>query len=401
MSEPTMIDGVFRAEAGLAKDRPIDMEAKLHMLDRGRNPNFEKLTRKFGAKVAKSRSKFEWRRRDPMPLTCKITAVDAAGTSNIEVDNFQFIHRDDLLFNTRTGELMVCNEDAGQAPTADVEIRSYTHTTPGTAELRYATAIGDVINILGESHAEGEDAPEAFKTEGTADFDYIMQKDRRAAHISDIAEAEAEYSPTKARAMDNLFAMISYHKQINMLYYLSQTTREVLSASGPRRHALGGLKQKIVSNKMSFAGVGPGLTPQAISEVLRKTTYHDMASETKVSLAGQYAHAAMSAWPVGSVRVSPRAEEWGYNIKRIITGHGELDVAYDPQLTDETGLGGVMVILDPAHVRQTFLNGMGIKLIKKVSNLSTIHSIVDVITGTVGLQCGTLEEMHAWLEDIT
>lgn len=401
MPEPTMINGVFRSELGLANDRPIDMEPKLYMLDMGRNPNLEVITRKLGPKVAKTRSKYQWRTRRPMPLTVKITEASAAGASTITVDNYQYIHRDVLLANTRTGELMLNYVDAGVASDASVEILSYSHSTPGTAALRYATQVGDVILILGESHAEGEDAPEHFKTEGTEDYDYIMQRATRAAEISDIEEAEAEYSPIKARAMDNLFATIRYHKELNLAMYVSQTVRETTSASGARRHSFGGLKQKIVTNKMSFAGVGPGLTPQAIGEVLRKTTYQGVASPNKISVAGQYAHSAMSAWPVGSIQVSPREKEWGYNIKTIITPHGDLDVAYDPQLTSETGLAGVMVILDPMHVRQTYLNGMGVTLIKKVSNLSTSFKIVDLIKGTHGLMCGMLEELHAWLEDIT
>ena len=399
--EPTMLNGVFRAELGLANDRPIDMEPALYMLDKGRNPNFERLTRKLGPKVSKKRMKFQWRRRDPMPLTCKVTVVDAVGQAHIEVDNFQYIHRDVLLYNTRTGELYLCNEDAGVAPDATVNVRSYSHTTPGTATIRYATAVGDIINILGESHAEGEDAPEHFKTEGTEDFDYNMQRATRGAQISDIAENEDEYSPIKAREMDNLMAMIRYHKELNMLFYLSQTTREVSSASGPRRHALGGLKQKIVTNKMSFSGTGPGLTPQAVGEILRKTTNQGVASDNKVALAGQYAHNAISGWPVGSIRVSPRETEWGFNVKRVITPHGDLDIMYDHQLTAETGLGGVMAIIDPGYIRQTQLQNMGVQLIQKVSNLSSAFTIVDLIKGTHGLQCGQLEELHAWLEDIS
>ena len=40
--EPTMINGVFRAELGLANDRPIDMEPALHMLEKSRNANLRK-----------------------------------------------------------------------------------------------------------------------------------------------------------------------------------------------------------------------------------------------------------------------------------------------------------------------------------------------------------------------
>jgi hypothetical protein len=230
-------------------------------------------------------------------------------------------------------------------------------------------------------------------------FDYIMQIDRRAAEISDIALNEAEYDPVGQRALDNKFAMIELLQGINLLFYLSNSTREVTSASGPRRHALGGIRQKITTNRMDLSGVVGALTPQMVGELLRKTKYQGAASAEKVCMAGQYALAAVSGWPVGNVQVSPREKEWGYDIKRIITPHGNLDLAYDHALTEDNGLADVMVVLDPAHVRQVYLQNMGMTVIKKVANLSTTHKIVDAITLTVGLQI-VHEELFAWLEGI-
>jgi len=396
----TLIEGLFRAEMGLANDRPIDMEASLNLLEDSRNANFEKIMRRIGDKVAKTRMKFQWRRRDLTPITCKVTVVDAAGQAHIEVDDYRLIHTDALLYNTRTNELMVCAETAGVAPDATVNIYSYSHATPGTAELRYATAVGDVIVILPESHAEGEEIPAAWRTEDTEDFDYIMQVDRRAADITDIAMNEAEYDPRGQRALDNKLALIEYMKGMNLLFYLSRTTREVLSASGPRRHAMGGLRQKITTNRQDLTGVQGGLTPQVIGEILRRTKYQGASSETKIAMAGQYAVASMSAWPVGSVQVSPREKEWGYDIRTIITPHGNLDISYDPMLTDEYGLADILAIIDPAHVRQVYLQNMGLTLLKKVSNLSTTHRIVDAITGTFGFQM-KFEELSAWIEGIS
>lgn len=396
---PTMINGVFRAEMGLANDRPIDMEPVLHLLEPGRNANFEMILRKIGDKVSKTRMKFQWRRRDLTPNTVKITAVDAAGASAITVDNFGYIHRDQLLYNTRTNELYICNEDAGVAPNATVDVRSYSHATPATAAIVSATAVGDVIVILPEAHAEGEDFPEAWATEDVEDYDYIMQIDRRSAEITDIAENEAEYDTRGKRDLDNKLAMIELMRDINLLFYLSQTTRDTLSAGGARRHALGGMRQKITTNRLSLTGVNGALTTAFVGEILRKTKYQGVASQTKLALAGQAAIAAMSAWPVGSIQVSPREKAWGYDIKEIITPHGNLDVSYDPALTADNGLGDVMLIIDPAHVRQAYLQNMGLKILKKISNLSTTHKIVDGVTGTFGLQT-LFEELHAWIEDI-
>jgi hypothetical protein len=395
----TLNEGLFRAEAGLANDRPIDMEAYLDMLEPSRNPNLERMLRKFGSKAPKTRMKFQWRRRDLAPNVATVTVADAVAESHIEIDRYDLVHRDVGLFNTRTRELMICNEDAGVAPNATVDIRSYSHATPGTAALRYATVVGDKILILPEFHADGEDVPEAWRVQDSEDYDYIMQIDRRGSDISDIADAEASYDPRGQRAIDNQMAMIELMRDINLLFYVSQTTREVASASGARRHAMGGLRQKITSNRQSLAGVGDGLTPQVVGEILRRTKYRG-ASGNKTAVAGQYAFAAMAAWPVGSINVSPRETEWGFAISRIITPHGNLDVAYDDVLNDTNGLGDVMVILDEQHIRQVFLQGLGFKVIKKVSNLSTTHRIVDAITTTIGLQV-KFEEMHAWIEDIS
>ena len=400
MPDETLIEGLFRADSGLDASQPVDMEPMLNELEKTRNANFEKVLRKIGKKVPKKLMQFRWRRRELMQLTCTVTAVNAATDSYITVDHFERIHRDTLLENTRTHELMINNEDAAVAPNTTVEIRSYSHTTPGTAELAYATAVGDIITILPEAHAEGEDAPEAFRTQDTEAYDYIMQTARRGAEITDIAMNEAEYDPRGQRANDNRIALIEFMRMMNLLFYLSQSTREILSASPARRHTLGGIRQKIVTNRMSFAAVPPGLTPQAIAEILRTTIYQGAASDEKIAMVGQNATAAMSSWPEGSVRISPLEKDWGYNITRILTPHGFLNLSYDPMLSEEFGLADVMAMLDPAHIRQVYLRNMGLQILKKVPNLSTSFKVVDIIKGTYGLQM-KFEELFAWLEDIT
>jgi len=394
----TLVEGFFRAELGNQSDRPLDMEPRLVELDGDRNPNLEMVLRRLGAgRVAKKRMKFEWRSLEKLPTTAKVTVVDAAGQTHIEVDDFANIHRDQLLFNNRTKELYLCNEDAAVAPNATVDMVSYTNAA---GVLLYATAVGDVINILHESHAEGEEFPEAFRMQSEDKYDYIMEIARRSADISNIAVAEEEYDPRGQRAIDNKNAMIDMMEAINRLFYVSQTTREVISASGPRRHALGGLRQKIVTNRQSLAGVTNGLTPQTVGEILRETNKHTSSGSNKIGMAGQYAIQAASAWPVGSVRVSPREKAWGFDVKRIITPHGNLDLVYDQALTEDYGMADAMPIIDPKNVRPVYLQTQGMRVIKKIGSLSTTFKIVDGITTTVGLQTKN-EENFAWIEDIS
>ena len=398
--DATVIDGFFRAEAGLANDRPLDMEDRLVEIEPSRNANFEKILRRIGGRVPKTRMNFNFRKRNLTPNFCKITAVSNAAATTITVDRFDRIHRDALLLNTRTNELYLNNEDAGVAPDDTVNVRSYSHTTPGTNAIRYATAVDDTVVIMNESHAEGEDFPEAWTTESEEITDFIMQMTRRGADLSDIAMAEATYDPRKLRALHNKIAMIEMFRGINLLMYLSQATRETLSAGGARRHAMGGLREKITSNRMSLAGVGSGLTTQVLGEILRLTMYQGAAGQ-KFAMAGQFAINAASAWPEGSVRVSPLAKEWGYDIKEVITPHGTLNLVYDPVLTDEYGLADKMAIVDGSQARQVFLQTLGrLQVVKKVSSLSTAFRVVDGVKTTAGLQLKN-EELSSWVEGIS
>jgi len=118
-------------------------------------------------------------------------------------------------------------------------------------------------------------------------------------------------------------------------------------------------------------------------------------------MAGQFAINAASAWPEGSVRVSPLAKEWGYDIKEVITPHGTLNLVYDPVLTDEYGLADKMAIVDGSQARQVFLQTLGrLQVVKKVSSLSTAFRVVDGVKTTAGLQLKN-EELSAWVEGIS
>lgn len=393
---PTMIQDIFRAEKGLESDRVVEMDNKLDKLEPTRNPNFEKIMRKIGPKVSKQRMKYEFRRRDLAPNTCKVTVVDAAGQNHIEVDRPDRINGRVLLYNSRTNELMLHNSDNVGVVGTTTDIRSYTHATPGTAELVFATEVGDVINILPESHLEGTDFLAAWRTESVEDYEYIMEIARRSSDISNIANAESYRDPASERELNNRYALIELMRDINLLFYISQRTRDETATA--RRHAFGGLRQKIQTNRQVLAP-GVSITPQSIGEILRTTTRQGVASGNKLAMAGQNTITEVSAWPVGSIQTSPRETEWGYNIKTIITPHGNLDLAYDPALTQENGLADVLAIIDEAHVRQCYLQTQGMRVLRKLSSLSHAFRIVDGVAATFGMDL-RYEELHAWIEGV-
>jgi len=401
------VSDFFRSEMGLASNRVREMQDAIVLLDGQRNPDLEIVTRKFGPVVEKRRMKFEWRTLIKTPQTVKVTEADAAGQANIVVDDYKYIHTDDLLYNTRTHELMLAQitdgDSEGVSSSATIPIYSYSDATGTTvpATLKYATEVGDVINILTESHAEGEEFAQAYRMTPEEKYDYIMQSARRSADISDIAMHEVDRDPVQQREYDNKMALIEFYEAKNRLFWLSQTTREVTTgANGARRHAMGGLRQKIVTNRQSLSGVPGGLTPQTIGEALRLTKKHTSSAKQKVCLVGQYATQAMSAWPVGSVRTTPENKSWGFDVRTVITPYGDLALIQDETLTDDYGLADIMAIIDKNSIRQVRLIGMGLQLIKKIASLSTSCRVADGFKETFGMQLQN-EENCAFIEDIS
>ena len=381
----TPIEGSSLSSAVLERGRILDMEPMAKWLDEN-SYWFEALTRKIGAIVDKKRMLFSYRTRGLWPQTMRVTAVSNAGSGTITVDHPEYTHADVLLYNTTNGELYISQDATPGAGTLTVS------NVDGTATIKSATAIGDIIQIYGDSHAEGEAIPAAFSQQEEPFDDYIMQSDK-TVQTSDIQQNEEEYDSLKQRFRDQKAAMIEYHRNMNMLFYTGQSTREIVTATGLRRHCLGGIISKITKSR-DLTAVPTGLTVQVISDCLGETVYHSASSSAKASVWGSYAWAAISAMPVNYLQVSPNEKIWGIRVSVIRTGHGDLDVGYDPQLNASNGMADRGFILDTKWIRQVRLQNMPVVLKTNIGSPADIHNTTDVITGTFSLQAEYGNDLH-------
>jgi len=404
MISPTLVEGIFRTEKGNASDRPLNMEPMLVELDGERDPDLEMVIRRvLGAadgsgRVAQPNMKMEWRNLKRAPKTCKVTAVSNAGASTITVDDYALIHRDVLLQNTRTNELYLTALTSTKqvADAAAVPILSYDNAAGVTL---YATKVGDVIQILCPVHAEGTTVNDGWTLQSENVYDYNMEIARRAADISNIADSESYYNVTpNARGLQSKYAMIELMEQINRLSYFGKSTLEIISASGARRWCMGGLRQKIVTNRVVM-GAGQLFTPQVIGEGLRLTTWHTSASKRKIFMAGQNAILAMSGWPTNFILVGPGKTEWGSDVTRIITPYGDVEVVRDKTMSQEFAMADLATLIDARWVQSTFLQGNPMTVIQKASYYSHAHRIVDIVTTTCGMKLQN-EENFGWWENI-
>ena len=389
---PDVIAGSQKVTQILENQLVIDMEAESAWLDQD-SYLFETLTRKVPGGIRNAtRMKHEFRERRLIAMTATTTALANAAATTIAVDDTTIFYTDQLIFCPATGEMFSMAEDVGGTAVAgSITVRRLT-TAAGTGIVT-AIPAGSILVNLGESHAEGEDIPASFATKEETFYTYCYQFDR-TRQSTDIADAEEQYGESEIAKQRRQF-WIEKKRELNLMLYLGQQTREILSgASSARRHVMRGLQEYLSSLAVDASGLVGGLTLHALGEMIRPTKAHGASSMRKLGICGQNAWAGISAYPDAAVRVAPGSDQkWGVTLTRLITPFGEIDVGYDPMLSDEYGLGGEMYVLDPKHMHQLQLQGMPLVMLLNRVNPTEVHQKRDVITGTRGLVL-KLPELH-------
>ena len=391
----TIVTGNVRTDQVLAAKVPVWMREKIALLDAER-AFFEYLSRQFKKMESIESMKFEFMEMRAFPFIVTCDEITAAAGTEVHVDHPEYCHRDQLIYNTRTGEFYLMNEDIGGGST-DGTI-TVLNQVAGTGGITTATKVNDILQILPEAHAEGEAIPPAFSHKPTNLFTYLFQHDRTRGN-TDVQRLSREYGP-KQLLLDRKQFWVDEMRGLNMLLYIGEHNREVTSATGPRRHSMRGLKNWISTNKINY-GEAPGLfTLPAVGELMRRTKSHSASSDTKVGICGQNSWTAISSWPSSAIRTTVGETSWGKRLKSIVTAYGNLAIGYDNMLEATYGLDDIFVIVDPAHVQRLQLKGAETHLVLNTEDNSDIHNQKDVITGTDGLALG-LQELHAWGYGIT
>ena len=386
-----VISGAARSENINQDGLVIDMEAQSHLLEQNSYP-FETLTRKINKIETTTRMKHEWREDRLMPNYMTMSAAAVAGATTLTINDYNRIKIDNILFVPSTGERLLVQT----APTTST-------VTVGTlagagAGIVNAIANGAVILNVGEAHAEGEEVPAAFSNEPISKYVYVMQSDRRV-QVTDIEESEKHYGDEKAQMRNRRKAFIAYKRDQNLLGYVGQSSREVTSASGPRRHVCSGLIEMCTENPIDLSDSGGKLSLATLSAIMGTVTLLN-DSGPKIGILGANANTQISAWPVAVLRTVNGADQtYGITVNEILTGFGSLKVMYDPTLNAKYGLADRAFVLDIQRIKQLQLEGLPVKYFMAIPNLSNIHNKVDAISGTLGYML-SLPELHSAIEGI-
>jgi hypothetical protein len=390
---PTIVTGNVRTDQVLAAKVPVNMREQIDLLDAERAP-FELLSRQFRPMRGIKSMKYNFLEQRLLPFTMVCDAVTAAAATTIAVDHPEYAHTDQMIYNTRTKEWYLMNEAIGGVAAAG---KITVLNQIGTGGITTATAVGDILHIGPEAHAEGEAIPAAYSGVPTERFTYLFQHTKRRAN-TDIQRLSEEYGP-KQLVTDRKLFWVERMRSLAMVLYTGKQGREVASASGPRRHQMSGVFEQITTNVIDFKKVPGAMTLASVGEVMRLTMNHSASSSTKVGVAGQNAWAGISAMPASAIRTTVSETSWGKKLNTLISPFGTLSIKYDPMLSAEYGMSDKFLVLDPSYIERLYLAGDECRLILNIENNDDLCNQVDAIKGTDGIRVG-LEELHAYAENI-
>ena len=389
----TILTDAARSDTVNASGLPLDMESRTKELEPD-SYMMVALTRMFGEKVVAKQFKHSYRERRPIPNYSEASAATAAAASAISVKDYTRCQNDHLLYIPKSGEMYLIQDSSID------ETVTVVRWPAGTGTVITAIAAGDPIIIGAEAHAEGEAVPTAYSNISVDVDDYCMQLDRSIKKTDVEAAIEHYDDREKSLALDRKIAWIETMRDINILFYVGQAGRDITSASGRRRHCLGGVFEKFTENDIDLSEGGGGLTEETLASILAEITFFSSSGKKKIGLFGTNGWKNISAWPKNALRTSPEATAWGVKaMNTIYTGFGNMDVAYDNVLEAKKGLADRAVILDQNHMRQMYVQGLPLKLYPGIQANDDIHNIQDCISGTVGIMT-PLKELYAQISGI-
>ena len=386
----TILNEKLRDDGILANKKPIEMDDYISWEDQDAY-RFEAIMRKLGNEESVSQTKVEYMEVGAYPNKMIGSAIEAIDETSIAVDHPEYAHRDNLILNTRTGEIYLMAEDIGGTTNAGF-IKVTRHA--GSGGILAATAVNDVFLILPEAHAEGEETPEGYSMKPEVLYTYIQQSDISCGKYTDIAEATREYG-MKQLLINRKSKWIEWKQKKALAFYFGAEQREVVSASGARRHTMRGLKNWFSTNSIDYGAVTGGVSLSSIGELMRNITMLGASSKSKLCMAGQNAMVTASALPATAIRTDIDTSSWGWAIKQLVTPFGSLGLIYEPVFSAENGLAGVMCVIDTKHTKMLTLNGLKDKMYLDVGPKRDIHNLEDIISGTYGLRVNH-EKCGAW-----
>ena len=378
--------GLIRTSDIAEQKVPVHMDEKIH-LEETSTYQFELITRMFRPIEQVTNMKVEFMEHELYKRVMTCSAVESGTT--ISVDLPEIAHRDHGVYNTRTHETYLMNEDiGGTSSSGKITVVNQT----GSGSISNATAVGDLLIVQLEAHAEGEALPLAYTNKPTFYSTYLQESDEKLTYTK-MSQKQREYGMDQY-LIDRKLKWISYKQGQNLKMLLGGEVRDTTSGDG-RRHMMRGLRDWITSNRQNMGPAGGVLSLATIGEMMRETNILGASSGNKIGIAGSNSVTALSALPASHIQTTVSETKWGKKLKNIVTPFGDISFTYDKTLSAQYGLADNFIIIDPVSIHRLQYSDFVPRLLLNITNAEDIHNTVDAITGTFGMKV-VHESLCAW-----
>ena len=330
---------------------------------------------------------------------------NGAGYSNsatsLVVDNGSYFRANDLVRNTRTGEIFLVTAVSTNTLTA---VRGYDSGAAGTG---VAMLDNDELMIIGNSMSERAAAPSVLITDPTTVTNYI-QRFGRVTGLSVQREHTKEYGPKEAERQKKA-AMIEFKKDIEYAFKFGKPLNDVEGASpldsavSDSRRQTGGLQYWIdnyaSANVLDAGGV---ITQNQLWDFV-EPMFKDYPEDTTdqqfelMALCSPKAFQVFHNWGIPVVRISEKTKNYGLALQTYQTPVGRLSLAQDYTLQGDE-YNDWMFVINPSDLEYVCQQGLDMQLKTDIQN-NDVHEKKDELFGYLGFGMGR-PELHGYIKNM-
>jgi hypothetical protein len=308
------------------------------------------------AKYASGNPKFELQEdvlvAHSVSLTTAYTAAGTSGTITLGTTNILTVKVGSLLYNTAANQVL--RIDSGVNDGAGTAVASLVTEDGGATITNIATA--DILLVFGSAFAEGSASAQALSTTSTFPYNYT-QIHKKAVHMSGTQMATANYGGSDW-TNQRVKSTEEFKLDLERTWWLG--VRDLVTTAGAYIRFSGGILDNAsigINNRDQYTG-----TVAPSEDYFFKTYCKNLfakGSNRKKYYAGADMLLAINDFSKVKQQTAVSAEEYGVNIKRILTPFGELDLVWHPLFEGSLSTWGVGLDQDN-FLRYAYLSANGV-----------------------------------------
>jgi len=388
---PTVVQLAADSNIFADNEKLVDMAPSMYEQYPSLTPLTSILTRL--AMDAAINSTVYWTEEEEIPTsvafsgTTEASAPTEDGSQTIEIDNFAYLRKDDILY------------DAGNFENLLVKATPTTSTVSvyrgwGTSSVG-AIQAGTEFQLLIGSKVEGGDYATPRGVVDTEVFNYIQEVNEFVQTTTIANATHTHFGKAGAKRSQQQRKMFrAFRKKLEQNIYFGTRANTSLAGEDLYRKSMRGLTE-FLKDGTNYKNVNGVLTEVAFDRWISDVYEAFPDGERKALVCAPKLYGVINRFGRDKIRISPNSKEYGLQIKRY-TGDLEIDLIKAPLLTGST-LKGWGFLLDFDYLKLRYLLHPKLELDTYVKRANYIE---DKYSAAVSLQLAN-EARHGLLLGVT